>query len=98
LARRLKNRQSRRRFLKAGGGILGGLLAVAGGWWVVRSATREREYDFGGITCSEVAACTDDLLQGRLPAEVVAKVRQHLLYCPSCKRMIEQLGGLKRIG
>jgi hypothetical protein len=98
LARRLKRRKSRRRFLKAGGGIIGGVLALAGGWWVVRSMTREREYDFGGITCSEVAARTDDLMQGRLPADEVAKVKQHVMLCPNCKPKFERMGGMKTVG
>ena len=98
LAHHMKRRKSRRQFLKTGGGIAGGLLALVGGWWVVRSATRKREYDFGGITCSEVAARADDFMQGRLPADEAAKVKQHVKLCPNCKPKFERMGGMKMVG
>ncbi len=78
--------------------MLGGLLAAAGGLWAVRAATREREYDFGGVTCSEVAARTDDFLHGRLTPDEAAKIKQHVRLCPQCKPMFEQMGVMDRVG
>jgi hypothetical protein len=98
LTHRLKRRKTRRQFLKAGGGIVGGLLALAGGWWAVRTATHPREYDFGGITCAEVEARADDFMQGRLAPEVAAKMTQHLSLCPKCKPKFERMSGMKRLG
>ena len=98
LTRRLKGRKSRRQFLKAGGGIVGGLLAVAGGWLVVRSATREREYDFGGITCSEAMTRADAMMKGKkLPEAEMMQVKQHVTLCPNCKSKFEQMGGMKML-
>jgi hypothetical protein len=95
LARRLRGRKSRRRFLVAAGTIGGTLLAGLGGWWLVQLATRQREYDFGGITCSEVAARADALMQGKLAEDEVARVKQHVLLCPHCKPWFERMGALK---
>lgn len=96
LSRRLKARKTRRQFLKAGGGVVGGLLAVAGGWLAVRTATREREYDFGGITCSEAMARADAMMKGRkLPDTEMMQVKEHVTLCPNCKLKFERMGGMK---
>jgi len=93
LTRRLK---SRRQFLKTGGGVVGGLLAVAGGWFAVRSATLEREYDFGGITCSEAMARADAMMKGKmLPEAELMHVKEHVMLCPNCKPKFEKMGGMK---
>ena len=96
LTRRMKGRKSRRQFLKAGSSVVGGLLAVAGGWVAVRSATREREYDFGGITCSAAMARADAMMKGKnLPEAETMQVKQHVMVCPNCKPKFEQMGGTK---
>jgi len=96
LTRRMKGRKNRRQFLKAGGGVVGGLLAVAGGWLVVRSATREREYDFGGITCSVAMGRADAMTKGKmLPEAEMMQVREHVMLCPNCKPKFEKMGGMK---
>jgi len=93
LTHRLKGRKSRRQFLKAGGGVVGGLLAVAGGWLAVRSATRE--YDFGGITCSVAMARADAKLKGKmLPEAEMMQVKEHVMLCPNCKPKFEKMGGV----
>ena len=97
LTRRLNGRKTRRHFLKAGGGVVGGgLLAVAGRWFAVRSATREREYDFGGITCSVAMARADAMMNGqKLPDAEMMHVKEHVMLCPNCKPKFEQMGGMK---
>ena len=96
LTRHLKGRKSRRQFLKAGGGIVGGLPAVAGGWFAVRSATREREYDFGGITCSAAMARADAMMNGKkLTDAEMMQVKEHVMLCPNCKPRFEKMGGMK---
>ena len=96
LTRRMKGRKSRRQFLKAGSSVVGGLLAVAGGWVAVRSATREREYDFGGIICSVAMARVDAMMKGKnLPEAETMQVKQHVMVCPNCKPKFEQMGGMK---
>lgn len=98
LARLMRGRKTRRKFLKAGVGVAGGLIALVGGWWLFRLASSEREYDFGGITCSEVAASSDDFMQGRLPPDQATKVKQHVRRCPNCKPKFERMGGMKMLG
>ena len=96
LTRRMKGRKSRRQFLQAGGGVVGGLLAVAGGLLAVRSATREREYDYGGITCREAMARADAMMKGqKLPDAEVMQVKEHVMLCPNCKPKFEKMGGMK---
>ena len=96
LTRRLKGRKSRRQFLKASVGGVGGLLAVASGWFAVRSATREREYDFGGITCSEAMSRADAMMNGKkLPDAEMMQVQEHVMLCPNCKPRFEKMGGMK---
>jgi len=99
LTRRLKGRKSRRQFLKAGGGVVGGLLALAGGWWLFRLATSKREYDFGGIKCREAMARADAMMKGnKLPEAEMMQVKEHVMLCPNCKPKFEQMGGMKMIG
>lgn len=96
LTRRMKGRKSRRQFLKASSGVVGGVLAVAGGWFAVRSATREREYDFGGITCSEAMSRADAIMNGKkLPDDEMMQVKEHVMLCPNCKPRFEKMGGMK---
>ena len=96
LTHRLKGRKSRRQFLKASGGVVGGLLAVAGGWFAVRTATREREYDFGGITCSVAMARADAMMNGqKLPDAEMMQVKEHVMLCPNCKPRFEKMGTMK---
>lgn len=86
LTRRIKGRKSRRQFLTASGGVVGGLLAVAGTWWLARPPHREEgEAKFAGLTCSETALKLDDLLAGRLPAAEAQQVKQHITLCPKCQ-------------
>ena len=92
----MKVRKGRRQFLKAGGGVVGGLLAVAGGWFAVRSATRERESDFGGITCSVAMTRADAMMKGKmLPEGEMMQVKEHVMLCPNCKPKFEKMGGMK---
>ena len=98
LSRRLKARRNRRQFLKASGGIVGGMMAVVGGWWAIRSATRESEYEFGGITCSVSMARADAMVSGKmLPDAEVMQVKEHVMLCPNCKPKFEKMGGMKML-
>ena len=98
LTRRMKGRKSRRQFLKASGGVVGGLLAVGGGWIAVRSVSREREYDFGGITCRVAMARADAMMKGqKLPDAEMMQVKEHVMRCPICKPKFEQMGGMKML-
>ncbi len=81
-----------------GVGTAGSLLAAVGGWAFIRSTIREREYEFGGLTCSEVVACGDDFLQGRLSPAEAAKVKQHIVLCPRCKPKFGEMDGQALLG
>lgn len=91
LARRVRARRTRRRFLRVAGGVATGLLAAGGGVWAWRAGTRPREYDFAGITCSEVVPRLEPLLAGRLPEPEATRVRAHVAQCPNCGPHFEAL-------
>lgn len=95
LSRRMRGKKTRRQFLKAGG-VVGGLLAVAGGWWAIRSATQGPEYDFGGITCREAMARADAMMKGKTLSDAeMMQLKQHVMLCPNCKPRFERMGGAK---
>jgi hypothetical protein len=91
----MRGKKTRRQFLKAGG-VLGGLLAVAGGWWALRSQTQAREYDYGGLTCHEAMARADALMMGQKFSDAeMMQLKQHVMLCPNCKPKFERMGGAK---
>lgn len=84
LGQKLRLRRKRRLFLKTAAVTAAGLLAAAGGaglWWLVG---RTREYDYGGITCSEVMDRARAYAMGQLQGADRDRVREHLARCPVC--------------
>lgn len=92
LSRRLKARQTRRRFLKASGGVVGGLLAAVGGWAAFRATTGARECEYGGITCSVAIARADAAKAGTLAEAERTQLMEHVRACPVCKPRFEAMG------
>lgn len=85
LTRHMRGRKTRRQFLQTGAGVVGGLLAVAGGWLVLRPATREGGQNFGGISCDVAMSRAEALTAGgTLPESEVNQLREHVRLCPNC--------------
>ena len=82
LAARLRARR-RRLFLGSAAATLAAA-AAAGGAWFAWQMTRERVYDYGGITCPEVVRLGPDYAEGKLPAETAGRIRAHVARCPNC--------------
>jgi len=82
----------RRRFLMKAGGIAGGLLLAAGvGVYSYRQNSRN-EYEFGGITCTELRKNAPLLMAGTLDESIIRKIDIHLSKCPNCP---EYMGKMK---
>jgi hypothetical protein len=91
LRQRLRGRRRRRAFLRAAATAAAGLFVTGGGlalWW---GLVRPREYDYGGITCSEVRRLAEDYRMGKLAAAERERVRVHLARCPHCKLFFERM-------
>lgn len=90
LGRRLRGRKTRRQFLKGAAAAVGVL--VTGGafglWWAAR---RTREFDFGGITCSQVIPLMGDYMARKLPLADQTRVGEHLALCPRCRALLEKM-------
>jgi len=81
----------RRRFLMKTGGIASGLLLAAGvGFYTYRQNSRN-EYEFGGITCTEVRKNAPLLMAGTLDESIIRKIDIHLSKCPNCPEYMEQM-------
>ncbi len=81
LSTRIQRRTQRRRFLQFAGAF--SLLALGGGT-LGFLLTRQREFDYGGITCSEVLGHAEAFMRGQLGEPLTGKIRLHLAECPSC--------------
>ena len=94
-AQRLKNR--RRVILTAqiaGGAALGGallalLLTVMPDIFSARGSVKD--FNYGGITCSEVQSRADAYIRGELDEPTVVKISAHLKECPLCSVLIDRM-------
>lgn len=95
-------RLERRRFLMKSGTIAGGLLLAARAGILAFREKSPHEYDFGGITCTEVRAKAPLLMSGSLDEDVARKIEIHLSKCPNCPeymdKMMKQMKRDARIG
>ena len=82
LSGKLQGRKRRRRFLQVASAMS---LAVLGGGAVgIALLLRPNDYDFGGITCSEVARNADAFAHGEVREPLLGKMRVHIAQCPMC--------------
>ena len=90
LGKRLRGRKTRRQFLR-GAATAAGLMVTGGTfglWW---AASRPHEYDYGGITCSQVRSLMNDMPEKKLPPAEEARVREHLALCSHCRPLLEKM-------
>lgn len=50
------------------------------------------EFDYGGITCTEVRTHLPSYLKGKVPPAVDQKLASHLKQCPNCQSLMRQMG------
>lgn len=51
----------------------------------------QREFNFGGIACSEVRANMVDYRMQRLPPDVSRRIALHMEQCPSCQEYMKRM-------
>ncbi len=61
--------------------------------WLSPWGNRPREFDFGGITCSEVKTEMQQYMMGGLEPEEHEKIRLHLAHCPRCQELLKKMQG-----
>ncbi len=89
LGKRLRGRKTRRAVLRATAGTVGAALA-AGGFWLALGRA-EREHDYGGLTCAEVARRGAEYVAGTVPEPLRARIAEHVARCPRCAPLFEQM-------
>ena len=67
------------------------LLMAGGGVFFTSRIRNEKDYDFGGITCTEVRAYLPQMMAGKLDQESMMRIQKHLELCPNCKRLADQM-------
>lgn len=94
LSKDLKKHKTRRQMLRASLGVVASLMVASTGWWLVRSQQRGktfREYEFAGITCTQVNQKMEAVMQKTLPKVELAQLRDHVNQCPNCVRFEKML-------
>tara|TARA_R110002072_G_scaffold99008_1_gene217990 strand:+ start:115327 stop:115788 length:462 start_codon:yes stop_codon:yes gene_type:complete len=92
------NRLSRQRKLAASAKIsaVAATLLVGAGLWQTlpvtsqQTETRDGEYQFGSICCSEVGQYAAAFNKGELDDARTAQIRQHIAECPHCRPQFER--------
>ena len=63
---------------------------------IVRSVPTHRAAARAGeMTCAEVLAYAPAYLSGQLDPQLRAKVEEHLRKCPGCRKMVDQMKGMR---
>ena len=61
-------------------------------WQALPMGNENVQYNYGGITCSQVQLALPQFLNDQLDEETAAKVRVHLAQCEKCRPRAEQMG------
>lgn len=89
-ADRARRRDRVRRDTWIGLGLAAVLVVVAVPWMFGLIGTA-REYDFGGITCSEVHEVLPAYQEGTLEDETARQVAFHVDKCPRCSELVRSM-------
>lgn len=96
LHRLARQAKSRRRLwdLSRAAGVAGLVALVLGiGFWSLGPGAGARDYNFGGIACSQVQQHMEAFAAGSLPDELAQRIRVHLEECPHCRELMKQMEG-----
>ncbi|MBI3838734.1 MAG: zf-HC2 domain-containing protein [Planctomycetia bacterium] len=58
----------------------------------------QRQFFFAGISCQEVRELLPVVMKDQLDATKAAQVREHVMQCPECRRLMEQMRASGSIG
>ena len=101
LSGKLKGRNQRRRFLKFAGAlslaVLGGGVAVGLGLYFRRMPhDAVQDFNFGGITCTEVDQQAQAFALGQVQEPLLGKMRIHIAQCPKCGPLMRNMAMPKK--
>jgi len=54
-------------------------------------------FQFAGISCDEVRSLLPELMENRLDAARAMQVRQHIMECPECGRLMKQMQSMRSV-
>ena len=96
LSGKLKRRKQRRRFLQIAGAlslaVVGGGVAVGLGLFIgKRQNDAVQDFNFGGITCTEVDQQAQAFAMGQVQEPLLGKMRVHIAQCPKCGPLMRNM-------
>jgi len=62
------------------------------------SVVPQRQTFFAGISCQEVHELLPTMMRNEVDAAIAAQVREHLILCPECRRLMEQMKSTGSLG
>lgn len=74
--------------------LVAGLIGITAGYLASPGAkppSSSPRYDFAGISCDKVRALLPELMAGRLEETQAMQIRQHIVQCPKCGPLMEQM-------
>lgn len=98
LARRLRKRADRRRFLTLAARSVGTLAVALGSWWLLASRqditparSKFRGPIYAGIACADVREAAVQFVQQEVSPKLAQQIEGHLAKCSSCRAYIDGL-------
>jgi hypothetical protein len=91
LSARAKSARRKETALRRGAVVLAVLCFVGVGIWSSGYFSQPQESYFGGIACHEVQENMPGYMAGTLPAELSARIDEHLHQCPICSEMLQKM-------
>ncbi len=81
--------------------LVAALIGVTAGYFASPGAkppSSSPGYDFAGISCDKVRALLPELMAGRIEEAQAMQIRQHVMQCPECGPLMEQMSSGKVVG
>lgn len=92
-ARRAKTAQRNRAILRLAGEVGAAVALFLLVVWLAPWGNREREFDYGGISCRDVQSKMQPYMMGALAADERERIRLHLAQCPRCQELMKKMPG-----
>lgn len=62
-----------------------------------QSSVPAKQFFFAGIGCNEVRSQMPALMQNRLDPATAMRIRQHVMECPECGRLMKQMQSMQSV-